>query len=184
MANAQRENLFEAGKLEDMCKKRSEEYQGIKANYEAWCVDQQQNLQTEREELEDELRQLKKNLSDVEQGDSRASEELGKLLSRPWMHREDSPDIEELFAEADRWNSDLRRIRADRDRPSVNKQAIVRDIEKIQNKLEGLPAKYALIRKEETQRLKEQLEDLWRRQNQSYSLTIVSPSNIDSLSIN
>lgn len=97
---------------------------------------------------------------------SRATEELGQLLSRPWMQRDGSPDIDELFAEADRWNSDLRRIRADRDRPGEKKEAILRDIEKTRNKLEGLPAAYALIRKEETRRLKEQLKDLWHRHNQ------------------
>ncbi|KAK7741356.1 hypothetical protein SLS63_000909 [Diaporthe eres] len=160
MANAQRENLFGADKLEDMCKKTSEDYQGIKANYEAWCVDQKQKQQTEREELEDGLRQLKNHLSDVEQEDLRASEELRKLLSRPRMHRDGSPDVGELFAEADKWHSDLRRIRADRDRLGENKEAIVREIEKIQNKLGGLPAAYALVHKEETRRLGDQLEDL------------------------
>ncbi|KAG6363519.1 hypothetical protein INS49_008620 [Diaporthe citri] len=178
MANAEREHLFGADKLEDMCKKRSEEYQRIKANHEAWCVDQQQKQQMETEELEDELRQLKKHLSDVELEDSRATEKLGQLLSRPWMHREGSPDIEALFAEADRWNSDLCRIRADRDRPGEKKDAIVRDIEKVQNKLEGLPAAYALIRKEETRRLREQLEDLWHRQNQPDSLTTSAANDV------
>lgn len=175
MANAQRENLSGADKLEDMCKKRSEEYQGIKANYEALRVDQQQKQQTEREELEDKLRQLKKDLSDVEQEDLRASEELEQLLSRPKVHRDGSADIEELIAEADRWHSDLRRIRADRDRLGENKETILRDIEKIQNKLEGLPAAYAQFHKEETRRLGEQLEEL---------MTAVSQSHMASRSIN
>lgn len=175
MANAQHENLFGADKLEDMCKKTSEDYQGIKANYEAWCVDQKQKQQTEREELEDGLRQLKNHLSDVEQEDLRASEELRKLLGRPRMHRDGSPDVGELFAEADKWHSDLRRIRADRDRLGENKEAIVRDIEKIQNKLGGLPAAYALVHKEETRRLGDQLEDL---------MTAVSQSHMASRSIN
>lgn len=175
MANAERELLVGADKLEDMCMKRSEQYQRIKANHEAWCVDRQQKQQMEREELEDELRQLKKRLSDVEQEDLRASEELGRLLSRPRMHRDGSPDIEELFAETDKWYSDLRRIRAERDRLGENKEAIVREIEKIQSKLEGLPAAYGLIHKEETRRLGEQLEDL---------MTAVSRSHMASRSIN
>lgn len=47
MASAERQRLFEAGDLEDMCKKRSEEYQSLKASYETWCADQQQKLQGE-----------------------------------------------------------------------------------------------------------------------------------------
>lgn len=184
MANAEREYLIRAERLEDMCEKRSEEYQRIKANYEAWYADQQRKLQMETAELEDELVQLKKHLSDVELDNSRATEELGQLLSRPWMQRDGSPDIDELFAEADRWNSDLRCIRADRDRPGEKKEAILRDIEKTQNKLGGLPAAYALIRKEETRRLKEQLRDLWHRHNQQDRVIAVSQSYVASLSIN
>ncbi|KAL2275894.1 hypothetical protein FJTKL_01449 [Diaporthe vaccinii] len=189
MANAERELLVGADKLEDMCMKRSEQYQRIKANHEAWCVDRQQKQQMEGEELEDELRQLKKRLSDVEQEDLRASEELGRLLSRPRMHRDGSPDIEELFAEADKWHSDLRRIRADRDRLGENKEAIVREIEKIQSKLESLPAAYGLIHKEETRRLGEQLEDLMTArpandvgQRQKGLLTGASPFAAEGLS--
>lgn len=176
MANAERGQLFRADKLEDMCEKRSEEYRIIKANYETWCVDQQQKLQTETEELENELRQLKENLSDLELGDLRATEELNQLLSRPWMHRDDSPDIEELFAEADRFNSELRRIRANRNRPDEHNQAILSNIEKLQNKLEGLPEAYALTRKEETRRLREQLEGLWQPSSQPDSSIPVSQS--------
>lgn len=174
MANAERERLFTTDELEDMCKKRSGEYRNIKTNYETWCVDQQRELQAETEELENELRQLKKNLSDLEPKEVRATKELSQLLSRPGMHRDGSPDIEELFAEADRFDWDFSRIRANRDRPEEHKQAILGDIEKLQNKLEGLPAAYALTRKEETRRLRKELEDLWQPSSQSDVSTTVS----------
>lgn len=176
MAKADRETVLGADELEDVCKKRSEEHQSIKANYEKWCADQQQKLQTETGKLEGELRQLKKSLADVELEDARAAEELGRLLSRPWMQQEGSPDIDDLFAEADRWNTELRRIRATRDRPGENKTAIQREIEKVQNKLEGLPAQYTLRRIRETLRVREQLEDLWQRQSQPGASTTVSQS--------
>lgn len=178
MASAERERLFRADKLEDMCEKRSEEYQSIRANYEAWCVSQHQRLQTETEELEDELIRLKKHLSDADLEDSKATEELKQHLSRPPMHRDGSPDIEELFAKGDKWHSELRRIRADCNRPRDDKNAILRDIEKVQNKLEGLPLAYALLQKEETRRTREQLEGLWQQQSQSDSLTTVSQSTL------
>ena len=110
METSERERFFRTNEIEDMCKKRSEEYQRIKARWEAWCVDQQLKRDTEEEKLEKELEQLRVALDDTQQEDSRANEELGQLLSRPLMHRDDSPDIEELFAETDRWHSDLRRI--------------------------------------------------------------------------
>lgn len=173
MASPKSERPFEADDLEDICRKRSEEYQNLKASYETWCVDQQQKLQAETEELGDELRQLKKRFTDMELAYARATEELEQLLSRPWAQRDGSPDIEELFAEGDRRNAELRRIAAIRDSPGEDKKAILREIEKIQNKLEGLPAAYDLIRKKETRGLREKLEQLWQRQSQpDFSATV------------
>lgn len=176
MASAGSELPFEADDLEDMCQRRSEEYQSLKASYETWCVDQQQKLQAETKELEDELRQLKKRSTDMELAHMRATEELEQLLSRPWAQRDGSPDIEELFAEGDRRNTELRRIAAIRDRPGEDKKTNLREIEKVQNRLEGLPAAYDLIRKEETRGLKDKLEQLWQRKSQPDFLATVSQS--------
>lgn len=176
MADVERQQLFTADELEDMCKKRSEGYQSIKANYEAWRGNQQQKLQVETRELENELRQLKNDLADMELEDLRACEEFGELLSRPWTPGDDSSGIEEIFAEADRWNTELCRIKANRDRPVEDEKTVLLNIEKIQDKLEGLPAAYALIQEEETRRLREQLEGLWQRKSQPESSTTVSRS--------
>lgn len=176
MDTSEREKLFRANGIEDMCKKRSEEYHHIKASWEAWCVDQQLKRDTDEEKLEKELEHLRAALDDAEQEDSRATEELGQLLSRPLMHRDDSPDIEELFAETDRWHSDLRRIRANRDHPGQNKQTIMSNIEEIQNKIKGLPAAYDSVWKEEARRVRKQLAELWQPQSQPDSSTTVSQS--------
>lgn len=176
METSEREKLFRANGIEDMCKKRSEEYHHIKASWEAWCVDQQLKRDTDEEKLEKELEHLRAALDDAEQEDSRATEELGQLLSRPLMHRDDSPDIEELFAETDRWHSDLRRIRANRDHPGQNKQTIMSNIEEIQNKIRGLPAAYDSVWKEEARRVRKQLAEIWQPQSQPDSSTTVSQS--------
>lgn len=176
MATSERENFFRANEMEDMCKKRSEEYKRIKASWEAWCLDQQLKRDTEEEKLEKELGQLRAALDDVEQEDSRATEELGQLLSRPLMHRDDSPDIEELFAETDRWHSDLRRIRANRDHPGENKKTIMSNIDEIQNKLKDLTAAYDSVWKEEARRVRKQLAELWQPQSQPDSSTAVRQS--------
>lgn len=176
METSEREKLFRANEIEDICKKRSQEYQHIKASWEAWCVDQKLKRDTEGKKLEKELEQLRAALDDTQQEDSRANEELGQLLSRPLMHRDDSPDIEELFAETDRWHSDLRRIRANRDHPGKNKQIIMSNIEEIQNKLKGLTAAYDSVCKEEARRVRKQLAELWQPQSQPDSSTTVSQS--------
>lgn len=176
MATSEREKFFRANEIEDMCKKRSEEYKCIKASWEAWCLDQQRKRDTEEEKLGKELDQLRVALDDAEREDSRATEELGQLLSRPLMHRDDSPDIEELFAETDRWHSDLRRIRANRDHPEENKKTIMSNIEEIQNKLKGLPAAYDLVWKEEARRVRKQLAEIWQPTSQPDSSTTVSQS--------
>lgn len=176
METSEREKLFRANEIEDICKKRGQEYQHIKASWEAWCVDQKLKRDPEEKRLEKELEQLRATLDDTQQEDSRANKELGQLLSRPLMHRDDSPDIEELFAETDKWHSDLRRIRASRDHPGENKQTIMSNIEEIQNKLKGLTAAYDSVWKQEARRVRKQLAELWQPQSQADSSTIVSQS--------
>lgn len=176
MESPQAGQIFGADELEDMCKKGSEEYQTIKAKYQQSCVDQQQKMQVETEELEGELGRLKKCLTDAELEEERATEELRQLLSRPWLQRDGTPDIDELLDKADRRNMELRRLRENRDRAGVEKKTTLRQIETIQNKLQGLPQAYAVIKKEETRRLREQLEDLWQRSSRPDSFINVSQS--------
>lgn len=176
MASRQSVQIFGADELEDMCKKGSEEYQTIKAKYQPWRVDQQQKMQIETQELEGELGRLKKCLTDAELKEERATQELTQLLSRPWLQRDGTPDIDELLDKADRRNMELRRLREKRDRAGGDKKTILRQIETIQNKLQGLPQAYAVIKKDETRRLREQLEDLWQRSSQPDSFTNVSKS--------
>lgn len=157
---------FEVDGLEDIQKKRTMEIQNPKSNNKAWPAYQQQESQAEREELEDELRQLRERFADMELADVRAAVELKQLLSRPLTNRDGSPDIEELFAEASRREVELRRIKADRERPGQDKKTILHEIKKIQIKLQGLEGPYTLVRKEETQRPGDKLQQLNERKSQ------------------
>lgn len=163
---------FEVDGFEDMWKPRTKELQSQKSSHKKLPFDQQQGLQAEREELEDDLRQLRKRFADMELADVRAATELKQLLSRPLTNRDGSPDIEELFAEANRRDIELRRIKAKRNRPGQDKKAILHEIEKIQTKLEDLGGPYALVRKD-TRRMGEKLEQSYERQSQpDYSCSV------------